>query len=189
MFSSYASSDQKASGKFHRIRVAVSRPGLELRYRRGYYAPREKLSPEDRKNEDIRIALAAPDDFDQIPLELTYESSQAEENRCRVSFFTHIKIYGMPFHRQRERRRNVVHLVVTLYDENEEQAEVVGANHPTQSERIQLSDHAPARTHRQDGGGGSCRPVHGQGCGEGEQPGQDGIAAAGIQDFGSGGRR
>ena len=132
---SYASSDQKASGKFHRIRVAVSRPGLELRYRRGYYAPREKLSPEDRKNEDIRIALAAPDDFDQIPLELTYESSQAEENRCRVSFFTHIKIYGMPFHRQRERRRNVVHLVVTLYDKNEEQAEV-----SEQTIRLNLSE-------------------------------------------------
>lgn len=132
---SYASPDQKASGKFHKIRVEVSRPGLELGYRRGYYAPREKLSPEDRKNEDIRIALAAPDDFDQIPLELTYESSQAEENRCRVSFFTHIKIYGMPFHRQRERRRNVVHLVVTLYDKNEEQAEV-----SEQTIRLNLSE-------------------------------------------------
>lgn len=132
---SYASPDQKDSGKFHRIRVEVSRPGLELGYRRGYYAPREKLSPEDRKNEDIRIALAAPDDFDQIPLELTYESSQAEENRCRVSFFTHIKIYGMPFHRNRERRRNVVHLVVTLYDKNDEQAEV-----SEQTIRLNLSE-------------------------------------------------
>ncbi len=121
---SYASPDQKASGKFHRIRVEVSRPGLELSYRRGYYAPREKPSPEDRKNDDIRIALAAPDDFDQIPLELSHESSNAEKNCCRVSFFTHIKIYGMPFHRQRERRRNVVHLVVTVYDENGEQVEV-----------------------------------------------------------------
>ena len=120
----YASRDQKASGKYHRIRVEVDRPGVELSYRRGYYAPREKLSPEDRKNEDIRIVLAVPDDFDQIPLELTHESSKGEENRCRVSFFTHIKIYGMPFHRQRERRQNVVHLVVTVYDENEEQVEV-----------------------------------------------------------------
>ena len=121
---SYASSDQKASGKFHKIRVEVDRPGLELNYRRGYYAPREELSAEDRKNEDIRIALAAPDEFDQIPLELTHESSQAEKNRCRVNFFTHIKIYGMPFHRQRKRRRNVVYLVVTVYDENEKQVEV-----------------------------------------------------------------
>ena len=131
----YASPDRKASGKFHRIRVEVSRPGLELSYRRGYYAPREKPSPEDRKNEDIRIALAAPDDFDQIPLELTHESSQAEENRCRVSFFTHIKIYGMPFHRQRERRRNLVHLVVTVYDENGEQVEVA-----EQAVQLNLSD-------------------------------------------------
>lgn len=121
---SYASPDQKASGKYHKIRVEVDRPGLELSYRRGYYAPREKLSAEDRKNEDIRIALAAPDEFDQIPLELTHESSKAKKNRCRVSFFTHIKIYGMPFHRQRKRRRNVVHLVVTVSDENEKQVEV-----------------------------------------------------------------
>ena len=121
---SYASPDQKASGKFHKIRVEVDRPGLELNYRRGYYAPREKLSVEDRKNEDIRIALAAPDEFDQIPLELTHESSKAKKNRCRVSFFTHIKIYGMPFHHQRKRRRNVVHLVVTVSDENEKPVEV-----------------------------------------------------------------
>ena len=121
---SYASPDQKASGKFHKIRVEVGRPGLELSYRRGYYAPREKLSPEDRKNEDIQIALAAPGDFDQIPLELTHESSRAEKDRCRVSFFTRIKIYGMLFHRQRKRRQNVVHLVVTVYDEKEEQVEV-----------------------------------------------------------------
>ena len=121
---SYASPDQKASGKYHKIRVELARPALELSYRRGYYAPREKLSLEDRKNEDIQIALAAPNEFDQIPLELTYESSKSKKDRCRVSFFTHIKIYGMPFHRQRERRQNVVHLVVTVYDEHEEQVEV-----------------------------------------------------------------
>ena len=121
---SYASPDQKANGKFHKILVEVDRAGLELSYRRGYFAPREKLSLEDRKNEDIQIALAAPNEFNQIPLELTYESSKAKKDRCRVSFFTHIKIYGMPFHRQRERRQNVVHLVVTVYDEHEEQVEV-----------------------------------------------------------------
>ena len=83
---SYASPDQKANGKFHKIRVEVDRPGLELSYRRGYFAPREKLSLEDRKNEDIQIALAAPNEFDQIPLELTYESSKAKKGPLSREF-------------------------------------------------------------------------------------------------------
>ena len=67
---SYASPNQKANGKYHKIRVKVNRPHLELRYRRGYFAPREKISTDELKNKDFQLALEAPGDFDQIPLQL-----------------------------------------------------------------------------------------------------------------------
>ncbi len=120
---SYASPDQKASGKYHKIKVEVDRPGVELSYRRGYFAPREKLSLEDRKNEDIQLALGAPGDFDQIPLQLAYESSRIQEDRHRLSVLTNVKIEGVPFQQEGGRRQNRLHLVVMVYDENDEYVE------------------------------------------------------------------
>ncbi len=115
---SYASPDQKASGRYHKIRVEVDRPALELSYRRGYYAPREVLSPEERRNEDIQLALAAPGNFDHIPLKLDYRSSTARDDRHRLTIFTNVKIDGVSFRQEGERRRNLLHLVLMVYDQD-----------------------------------------------------------------------
>lgn len=70
----YASSNTKRDGKFRKIEVSVNRPGLEVRARRGYYAPSEKG---DRKQEEgqldpaVRAALDAPAGVAGIPLRLT----------------------------------------------------------------------------------------------------------------------
>ena len=101
----------------------VDRPALELSYRRGYYAPREKLSSEDRKNEDIQLALGAPGDFDQIPLRLAYESSRLNEDRYRLSVLTNVNIGGVSFQQEGERRQNLLHMVVMVYDENDKYVE------------------------------------------------------------------
>ena len=115
---SYASPDQKANGKYHKIRVEVDRPALELSYRRGYFAPRKILSLEDRKDEDIQLALAAPGNFDQIPLQLAYRSSPTQDERHRLSVFTNVRIEGVPFQQEGERRRNLLHLLVMVYDQD-----------------------------------------------------------------------
>ena len=120
---SYASPDQKANGKYHKIRVEVDRPAVELSYRRGYYAPRELLSLEDRKNEDIQLALTAPGNFDQIPLQLAYRSSPAQDDSHRLSVFTNVSIAGMPFRQEGERRQNLLHLVLMVYDQDGKRVE------------------------------------------------------------------
>ncbi|MCY3758131.1 MAG: VWA domain-containing protein [Acidobacteria bacterium] len=114
---SYASPDQKAGGKYHRIRVEVARPGLELSYRRGYFAPREELSQEERKNEDFQLALEAPGRFDRIPLELGFRSSPLEGDRHRLSVFTKVNVAAIPFQHQEGRWTNLLNLVVAVYDE------------------------------------------------------------------------
>ncbi len=120
---SYASPDQKANGKYHKIRVEVDRPSLELSYRRGYYAPREILSLEDRKNEDIQLALAAPGNFDEIPLQLDYRSSPAQDGRHRLSVFTNVGIAGVPFRQEGERRQNLLHLLLMVYGQDGERVD------------------------------------------------------------------
>ena len=117
---SYAAPDQEASGKYHRINVEVARPGLTLRHRKGYFAPREKLSLENRKNKDLQLALEAPVDFNEIPVQLDYESSRLDEDRYRLSVMTHVKMKGVQFLSQKGRHRNLLHLVVMVYHENDE---------------------------------------------------------------------
>ncbi len=129
---SYASADQKAGGKYHRVRVEVDRPGLELSYRRGYFAPREELSQEKRKKEDFRLALEAPGRFDQIPLEMTFRSSPLDRDRHRLSVFTKVNVAAIPFHHQKGRRTNLLNLVVAVYDEK-------GAHVDGSEQKVELS--------------------------------------------------
>ena len=120
---SYAAPDPEPSGKYHRIKVEVDRPGLTLRHRKGYFAPREKLSLENNKNKDLQLALEAPVDFNQIPVQLDYESSRLDEDRYRLSVLTHVKIEGVQFLHQEGKHRNLLHLVTMVYDENDERVE------------------------------------------------------------------
>ena len=120
---SYAAPDPEPSGKYHRIKVEVDRPGLTLRHRKGYFAPREKLSIENSKNKDLQLALEAPVDFNQIPVRLDYESSRLDEDHYRLSVLTHVKIEGVQFLHQEGKHRNLLHLVTMVYDENDEHVE------------------------------------------------------------------
>ena len=40
----YGMPSQKADGSYHHIKLEVTRPGLELSYRKGYYTPKEELT-------------------------------------------------------------------------------------------------------------------------------------------------
>ncbi len=129
---SYASPDQRAGGKYHKVRVEVDRPGLELSYRRGYFTPREDLSLEERKKEDFQLALEAPGRFDRIPLELAFRSSPLDRDRHRLSVFTKVNVAAVPFHHQKGRRTNLLNLVVAVYDEK-------GAQVDGSEQKVELS--------------------------------------------------
>jgi VWFA-related protein len=61
-------------GKFHRIQVRVRRPGLEVRARRGYYAPREGETPRraaDSLDARVSQALDSPSLEQGLPLRMT----------------------------------------------------------------------------------------------------------------------
>jgi VWFA-related protein len=116
---SYGTPSHKADGAFHRIKLEVARPDVELSYRKGYYTAKEELSFENRKKEDIIAALNGPGNMNEIPMTLAYNYSQEEDSTYLVSFLTHVNIRKIKFLEEENRQKNLISLVLAAFDEND----------------------------------------------------------------------
>ncbi|MCI0626051.1 MAG: VWA domain-containing protein, partial [Acidobacteria bacterium] len=116
---SYATPNAKSDGRYHKIKLEVTRPGVQVTYRKGYYAPKEQLSFERRKKEDIIEALHAPGNLNEIPIQLSYNYFQMDDARYQLALMTQVNIRGMKFVEEDSRHKNLISLVVVAFDEND----------------------------------------------------------------------
>ena len=116
---SYARPPKKPNGRFHKIRVKVSRPGVRVTHRRGYFSPKETLSKEEQKKRDMVEALQAPGELKEIPLQLSYHSVLKGENTYQLDVATKINLEGVPFSIEDGKRVNQIRLVVVVFDEKD----------------------------------------------------------------------
>jgi hypothetical protein len=115
---SYTLPPGKRPGSYRKIRVEVNQPGLELSYIKGYYVPKEELSFQNSKKEDILNAVYAPGNIQEIPVKLSYNYSLAADGaNYAVSFLTRVNIQKMKFYEEEKRRKNLLHLVLAVFDE------------------------------------------------------------------------
>jgi hypothetical protein len=115
----FSSPQQKYDGRYHPIKLELSRSGLNLSYRKGYYAPREEQTFQRRKKEDILEALRAPGPLNEVPIVLAYNYYQEDESMYAVSLSTNVGIRGLHFLLEDARRKNLVNLVVAVFDETD----------------------------------------------------------------------
>ena len=111
----YASPATASDGRYHRINVKVSRPGLEVTHRKGYYAPREDPTYIALKKREVLDALRAPGNLNEIPVRLSYNAFPIGEDRYRIDVFTRIDFERLPFLNQRDRQTNLLHLITAAY--------------------------------------------------------------------------
>ncbi len=115
----YAMPTQKADGSYRRIKVEVTRPGLNVSYRKGYYTQKEELKFESSKKEDIIEALNAPGNMNQIPMTLAYNYFREDDSTYAVSFVTNANIRNLQFIEEEDRRKNLISFIVVVFDEND----------------------------------------------------------------------
>ena len=118
----YGLTEPKLDGRYHKIKVRVSRPGVEIRHRKGYFAPKERLSLEamerrDLEN-DIEAVLYGPGDLRGIPVGLSYSYFRLDDATYQLSLLAKIDIGGLSFLRENGRRENLFHLVIAVLDDN-----------------------------------------------------------------------
>jgi VWFA-related protein len=117
---SYATPNAKSDGHYHKIKLEVTRPGLKVTYRKGYYAPKEQISFERRKKDDIIEALRAPGNLNEIPIQLSYNYFQMDDSRYQLALMTQVNIRGMKFVEEDSRHKNLISLVVVAMDEHDQ---------------------------------------------------------------------
>ena len=116
---SYGMPAQEADGSYHEIKLEVTRPGLQVSHRKGYYTAKEELTFENRKKEDLLDALNGLGNMNEIPMTLAYNYSQEEDSSYAVSFVTNVNIRGLQFIEEDSRRKNLISLVLVAFDEND----------------------------------------------------------------------
>jgi len=117
---SYATPSAKSDGRYHKIKLEVTRPGLNVTYRKGYYAPKEQISFERRKKDDIIEALRAPGNLNEIPIQLSYNYFQMDDARYQLALMTQVNICGMKFLEEDSRHKNLISLIVVALDEHDQ---------------------------------------------------------------------
>jgi VWFA-related protein len=114
----YAKASSSYDGRYHQIKIEVTRPGLDLSYRKGYYAPKEEASFESRRKEDILDALKTPANLNEIPILLAYSYYAEDDSTYVVSLSVKVNIRGLQFTDEESRRRNLLNVVVVAFDES-----------------------------------------------------------------------
>lgn len=130
----YVSPANRRDGKFRKIHVELRRPGLEVRARKGYYAPgNDKAPPHLGLDPAVRQALDSPYALGSIPLRLaTYSLGPAASQRTSVLLVADIDPKAVEFRSvgQRAEAKLDSYVVVTPRD---------GGERTTQEKTIELS--------------------------------------------------
>ena len=115
----YTMPPHKPDGAYHHIKLEVTRPGMDISYRKGYYSPTEEMTFENSNKEDIMAALHGPGNVNEIPITLSYSTSQEDNSTYAVSFMTNVNIRKLRFPEEDNRRKNQMSLVLAAFDETD----------------------------------------------------------------------
>ena len=115
----YSSSAPPSDGRYHKIKVEVEHPGTNITYRKGYYAQKEQISYERRSKEDLLEAMKSTVELNEIPIQMAYEYLLIDAGKYELALETKVSIVGMPFVQEDQRYRNLIHIVVIVFDEND----------------------------------------------------------------------
>lgn len=104
----YTSSNTRRDGKFRKIDIAVSRPDVQVRARRGYYAPKDGEVPrrgEGDLDPRVRATLDAPAGVAGIPLRMTsYVVGPAEDGKVTVLLAAEADVRAIDLRPDKEQR-------------------------------------------------------------------------------------
>ena len=121
----YIPTNTKQDGRFRKIDVRLARKGVDLRARKGYYAPVEGKAPPKKPtgiDPDIQQALDSPYEMGQIPLRMSaYIFDETILGKANTTVVVEADIKDMGFHEAEGRLLDSIEfLLVTAHRETGE---------------------------------------------------------------------
>jgi VWFA-related protein len=109
----------KFDGRFHTLRVALSRKEkFTIQARHGYFAPRSAADPAEVAKEEIQEALFSQEEVHDIRLDLQTQYFKKDEAEARLAVLTHLDVKGIRFRKVSDRNNDQLTIVTGIFDEN-----------------------------------------------------------------------
>ena len=115
----YNPTNTAADGRFRKIAVKTSQKGVQIRARKGYYAPLEGKAPPPPKpgdaDPDIQRALDSPYDVAQLPLRMTaYIFDETILGKATSAVTTEVDVHDFAFQEQEGRLYDAVEFLLVV---------------------------------------------------------------------------
>ena len=109
----------KLDGGYHSLKVTVhDPPGLTLKARRGYYAPRHLSNADDQAKEEVSDALFSREEMRDIPFEIHTEFFKTTDDEAQLSVNTRIDVRKLRYRKVDGRNGDDLLVVAGLFDRN-----------------------------------------------------------------------
>ena len=119
----YYAANDKRDGKFRKIEVRLTRPGLTVRARRGYVAPRGRAAAPPKPTNDpledaLRVAVESPLAMSGIPMRLFAASYKGTPPNAAVAVAVELGIGSFTFSQQNGTYNDKLNVVVRVIDKD-----------------------------------------------------------------------
>ena len=109
----------KNDGKFHSIKVKLTgKEHYTVQARRGFFAPKKDVTPEDLAKQDIEDAVFSQEEQAGFPLQLHLQYFMTGAGSAKLSVLTHVDLGAVRFDQHDGRHWDDLTIVAALFDRN-----------------------------------------------------------------------
>jgi VWFA-related protein len=109
----------KNDGKFHALSVKLTtKEKYTVQARRGFFAPKRGVTPEQLAKQDIEDALFSQEEQQSVPIQLHLQYFKSDANNAKLSVLTHVDLNHVDFEKSQGRNWDDLTIVAALFDRN-----------------------------------------------------------------------
>jgi VWFA-related protein len=109
----------KNDGKFHALSVKLTtKEKYTVQARRGFFAPKRGVTPEQLAKQDIEDALFSQEEQQSLPIQLHLQYFKSDAQNAKLSVLTHVDLNHVGFEKSQGRNWDDLTIVAALFDRN-----------------------------------------------------------------------
>ncbi|HLW79716.1 MAG TPA: VWA domain-containing protein [Terriglobia bacterium] len=115
----FSPSKLKNDGAFHTLKVSlVNGHGMTVEARKGYFAPKTQVTPEEQAKDQIRQAAFSRETIQDLPLSVQTHVTQTGTQGEKIDVDANLDVRSLPFRTEGDRSLDDVTFTVALFDQD-----------------------------------------------------------------------